>query len=70
MKKKILIPGLIIIALVAVYFVFFNGSNENTNNFTFARITKGNLSTTITSTGSLQALTTVDVGTQVSGKID
>jgi HlyD family secretion protein len=70
MKKKILIPGLIIIVVAAVYFIFFNSSNEGTNKFTFARIKKGDLSTTITSTGSLQALTTVDVGTQVSGKID
>ena len=70
MKKKIIIPGLIVIALVALYFVFFSNSNSDTNKFTFARLTKGDLNTTITSTGSLQALTTVDVGTQVSGKID
>lgn len=70
MKKKILIPGLIVIVVAVIYFVFFSNSNANTNSFTFAQITKGDLSTTITSTGSLQALTTVDVGTQVSGKID
>ncbi len=70
MKKKILIPGLIIVILAAAYFVFFSNSSADTNQFTFAQITKGDLNTTITSTGSLQALTTVDVGTQVSGKID
>jgi HlyD family secretion protein len=71
MKKKILIPvSLIIIAVVVVYFVFFNSSNADTNQFVFAQISKGDLSTTITSTGTLQAVTTVDVGTQVSGKID
>ena len=70
MKKKILIPGFIIVILIAAYFVFFGNSSADTNQFTFAQITKGNLNTTITSTGSLQALTTVDVGTQVSGKID
>lgn len=71
MKKKIIIPGtLILIAVIAAYFVFFNSSNANTSKFTFAEITRGDLSTTITSTGSLQAVTTVDVGTQVSGKID
>lgn len=70
MKKKILITGLIIVILAAAYFIFFSSSSEGTNSFTFAQITKGDLNTTITSTGSLQALTTVDVGTQVSGKID
>jgi HlyD family secretion protein len=71
MKKKILIPSiLLIIAVIVVYFIFFNSSNANTNNFTFAQITRGDLNTTITSTGNLQAVTTVDVGTQVSGKID
>ena len=71
MKKKILIPvSLIIIGLVVIYFVFFSTSNADTNKFVFAQISKGDLSTTITSTGTLQAVTTVDVGTQVSGKID
>ncbi len=71
MKKKIFLPvSLIIVAVLIIYFVFFNSSAANTNKFTFARIKKGNLSTTITSTGTLQAVTTVDVGTQVSGKID
>jgi HlyD family secretion protein len=71
MKKKILIPGsLIIIAVIVIYFVFFNSSSADTNKFAFTKITRGDLSITITSTGTLQAVTTVDVGTQVSGKID
>ncbi|HEX9251956.1 MAG TPA: efflux RND transporter periplasmic adaptor subunit [Ignavibacteriaceae bacterium] len=71
MKKKILIiSSIIVIALVAIYFLFFNSSEAGTNKFTFATITRGDLNTTITSTGTLQAVTTVDVGTQVSGKID
>ncbi len=71
MKKKVLIPVTLLAAVVLiVYFVFFNSSSADTNKFIFARITKGDLSTTITSTGALQAVTTVDVGTQVSGRID
>ncbi len=70
MKKKLLIPSAIVILAVVIYFVFFNSSNAGTQKFTFSQIAKGNLSTTITSTGTLQAVTTVDVGTQVSGKID
>ena len=71
MKKKFLIPSsLAVIAVIVIYLLFFNSSNAGTQKFTFTQITKGDLSTTITSTGTLQAVTTVDVGTQVSGKID
>lgn len=71
MKKKIFLISLVAIAaLIIIYFVFFNSGSTGQNKFTFAQITKGDLSTTITSTGTLQAVTTVDVGTQVSGKID
>lgn len=71
MKKKIfVISSIIIIAVAAVYFLFFNNSDAETNKFTFAQITRGDLNTTITSTGTLQALSTVEVGTQVSGRID
>jgi HlyD family secretion protein len=71
MKKKTIFISVIIIAgTILVYFLFFNSSDAETSKFIFASITRGNLSTTITSTGTLQAVTTVDVGTQVSGKID
>jgi HlyD family secretion protein len=71
MKKKMFLFGSIFIAAVfIVYFLFFNRSSADTNKFVFAQVTKGDLNTTITSTGALQALSTIDVGTQVSGKID
>lgn len=71
MKKKIFVISFItVIALVIIYFLFFNNTSAESNAFTFAKITRGNLSTTNTSTGTLQAVLTVDVGTQVSGRID
>ena len=71
MKKKFYIGGIIIIiAAILVYFIFLKSDAVQTNKFVFAPITKGDLNTTITSTGALQAVSTVDVGTQVSGKID
>ncbi len=69
-KKTIFISVISITAIILIYFLFFNRSDAGTNKFIFASITRGDLSTTITSTGTLQAVTTVDVGTQVSGKID
>lgn len=69
MKKKILIPVIILAALLVSSYYFFFTSNKKSQQFTFADITRGNISQTILSTGTLQAVTTVDVGTQVSGKI-
>lgn len=71
MKKKIYIGSiLVIIVAILVYFLFLKNNNTETNKFIFAEVTRGDLNTTITSTGTLQAVSTVDVGTQVSGKID
>ncbi len=70
MKKKITIYSIIVAGLlVLVYFLFIKDDNQAPK-FTFAEIRKGDISNTITSTGTLDALKTVDVGTQVSGKID
>jgi len=69
MKKKIIIPAIILVILIASsYYLFFTG-NKKTQQYTFAQISRGTISQTITATGTLQAVTTVDIGTQVSGKI-
>jgi len=69
MNKRILI---IVVSLGAVvlcsYYLFFTGDKKS-QLFTFGEITKGGVIQTIISTGTLQAVTTVDIGTQVSGKI-
>jgi HlyD family secretion protein len=69
MKKKIFIPVIILVVLIAcIYYFFFTGS-KNTPQFTYSSVSRGNVNQTILSTGTLQAVTTVEVGTQVSGKI-
>jgi HlyD family secretion protein len=69
MKKRIvIISSIIIVIILAVYLIFFRGSNGKTS-FTYSAITRGNLNVVITSSGTLEATSTVDVGTQVSGKI-
>ena len=69
MKKKIYIPIIILVVLLATSYYFFFTGNKKADQYTFAQITRGNVSQTITATGTLQAVTTVDIGTQVSGKI-
>jgi HlyD family secretion protein len=69
-KKTIIISAGLVVIIILFYFLFFNTGSADSNKFIFAQVSRGDLSTTITSTGTLQAVTTVDVGTQVSGKID
>jgi len=69
MKKKIAaIASIIIILAIVGYILFFQGKKESTT-YTYGEVTQGNLNVTITSSGTLEALSTVDVGTQVSGTI-
>lgn len=69
MKKRIvIISSIIIVIILAVYLIFFRGSNGKAS-YTYSAITRGNLNVLITSSGTLEATSTVDVGTQVSGKI-
>jgi HlyD family secretion protein len=69
MKKKIIIIAIMLVALlIGGYYMFFTG-DKKTEQYTFVQISRGTLSQTITATGTLQAVTTVDIGTQVSGKI-
>ncbi|NNG06422.1 MAG: biotin/lipoyl-binding protein, partial [Desulfobacteraceae bacterium] len=59
--------AVIIIGAVAIY--LFSGSDEESATFRFARIERGSIISTVTSTGTLNAVITVQVGSQVSGQI-
>lgn len=67
-KKNWLTVIITAVLLTAAYLIFFN-EIEKTEEYNFGSITKGNLDIVITSSGTLEAISTVDVGTQVSGKI-
>jgi HlyD family secretion protein len=69
MKKKKFVYGIIAVAVVVfAFFLFSNGGSEESK-FNFVEVKKGKITNTITSTGTLEALSTVEVGTQVSGRI-
>lgn len=71
MKKKYLYIGLAVVVLVAGYFVFRSLRRaERTFSFETAKVEKGSISNTVTATGTLEAIKTVAVGTQVSGVIE
>ena len=71
-KKKIIKKVAIIIVLLGVLgglaFFFLKGKEEkNQLKFETAKVESQSISTSITATGTVEAVTTVDVGTQVSG---
>lgn len=70
MKKKLFLGAIIICIIVAVWFIFKKNHDSAEPQFTFAKVTRGNIETTISSTGTLNARGTVEVGTQVSGIIE
>src|SRR6266446_6049189 len=67
-KKQLMLGGgaLAIIALAAFYFW---GNQSAAAQYMTAKIERGNLRNTVTATGTLQAVTTVQVGSQASGTI-
>ena len=71
MKKKYLYIGSALVILAVGLFAFRMLKNaEQTYSFETAKVGKGSISNTITATGTLEAIKTVEVGTQVSGVIE
>ncbi|HEY3389030.1 MAG TPA: efflux RND transporter periplasmic adaptor subunit [Prolixibacteraceae bacterium] len=71
MKKNLLYIGSAVVLVAIGFFVYRSfGSTEKTISFETAKIGKGTISNTITATGTLEAIKTVEVGTQVSGVIE
>lgn len=71
MKKKFIFIGAALVILATGFFAFraYN-SSEQTFAFETALLGKGTISNTVTATGKLEAIKTVEVGTQVSGVIN
>jgi HlyD family secretion protein len=72
MKKKILIIGTVVVVVaVAVLLITKPFSKKKTEvTFETVKVERGSITNTVTATGTIEAVTSVDVGTQVSGIID
>ena len=66
-NKKIWIGVGVVALLILVYFLFSGGKKEEKVSFETARVEKKNIHTSITATGTIEPVTSVTVGTQVSG---
>lgn len=70
-KKKIILVTVVAVVVVAGCFWIFGGSKaKNMVDFATENVKKGNISNSITATGTIEPVTEVEVGTQVSGIID
>jgi len=69
MKKVIIIAVGVVILALAVWQLTGRGGNEQTDRFEFVEIERGDIENIVSSSGTLSAVGTVDVGTQVSGTI-
>ena len=68
-RKRHLIIGGVAAAVIALAAFYFWGGNASAAQYLTAKIERGNLRNTVTATGTLQAVTTVQVGSQASGTI-
>jgi HlyD family secretion protein len=71
MKKKVLIIAGIILAAV-IGLLILKPFTKKTDEYTFdtVKVEKGNIQNAVTATGTIEAITTIKVGTQVSGIIE
>jgi HlyD family secretion protein len=67
MRKIAVIAGIVILIGLGAFFVL--RSRGNPVQFKTAPVTVGSIRSTVTATGTMNAVTTVLVGTQVSGRI-
>ena len=65
-----IVLAVVAVAGVAAYFMLHGGKSQVQVNFKTAKVEKATIGSSITATGTIEAVTTVEVGTQVSGIID
>jgi HlyD family secretion protein len=69
-RNRILIVAAGVLVAVVVAWTWLRNAQGETSPYRFAPVERGNLEAIVTSTGTLSAVTTVQVGTQVSGQIE
>jgi HlyD family secretion protein len=66
--KKLWIPG-VLTAVALLLWAFVRRDEEGAATYRFVAVERGTIESVVTSTGTLQATETVEVGTQVSGQV-
>jgi HlyD family secretion protein len=69
LKKKIIILSIIAVVIIATGLFFYLRGNGNNMAYKTEKVSRGEINALVTATGTVNAVTTVSVGTQVSGTI-
>jgi HlyD family secretion protein len=67
MKKKLVITSIVVAVLAVGGYVLTSRSGSKKYEFRFDKVSTGDITMVVTATGTINAVTSVDVGTQVSG---
>jgi len=68
-KKVTLIVATLAVALAAWYFLIYDNESGESGGYQLATLSRGDVENTVSATGVLSPVTTVEVGTQVSGTL-
>lgn len=69
-KRKIYLSAILIVAIIAVFWMLSDSKTKHEIHFATETAKKGVISNSVTATGTIEPVTEVEVGTQVSGIID
>src|SRR6185312_1634330 len=67
--RRALVAATVVLVIGAAIYFFVHGHRKPVARFETTKITRGNITARVTATGTLSALVTVQVGSQVSGRI-
>jgi HlyD family secretion protein len=67
MSKKFIVVTIVLLAAGLTFWLSLSGKRNKEPKYRTEKIERGDITTTVTATGTLSALTTVQVGSQVSG---
>src|SRR5688572_25588225 len=68
-RKPVLTAALVLAAVLIGFWIYRKVTHEEPSPYRFATIERGNLESAVSATGILGAVTSVQVGTQVSGQV-
>ena len=68
-KKSIIAAALVVVLAVVAVLVHREAFAKETTAYRFTTVERGDIASTVSATGTLSAVTTVQVGTQVSGQV-
>jgi HlyD family secretion protein len=69
MKRTVVISSVVLAVLVVAGYIVFVGGSTRKYDFRLDKVTRGDINVSVTATGTINAVVSVDVGTQVSGII-